>query len=216
MNFLDKLISGLVLKHGGFVAVDMSEVRFGTRDETIAANGLSRSGFTSPFKATGVTTREEGVGGLAQEDQEGAWQQWLLVVAGPAVLAALAIAAIVVGRIAGSGIVPALAACALAVAALRYLAAWQTAQSEVTSHAISERACQNYQGMNVERSHQCFADNLAGYDQYPSLQKLVPAQLRALVEAEYPYADRWLARPDVQQRCRAWLAIANAEQADGR
>jgi hypothetical protein len=214
VNIFDRAVSSLVLKRGGLVAVDTSRVRFGTGDEAIAADGLTRSGFTSPFEVTGVTTSEEGVGALAQEDWEGAWQQWVTVLVAPVLLVIFVACAALLSHLAAGPI--AFGLLAVFPFCLRWLMAWQTAQSEVTSHAISARACQKYQAMSEERSLQCFADNLGGYDQYPALRKLAAARLRALVVAEYPYADRWLARADVQQRCQTWLASANAEPAAGR
>ena len=199
---LDALLERLVLLYGAPIrAVDVSGCRGGSVEESNAAGGLVRSGFTAPFKAAGICQMDEIVAAPLQEAWEGAWQQWNLLLCGPPGLALIGLAAWLVGHLADS---PALG-LALGVPAgllfLRLLLPFQTGRSEITSHEISWEAQKIWPGVSDARADQCFLATLPGYD-YPSFAGMSLADFKAAMTAKKAYADAWLARPEVKALCQ--------------
>ncbi len=132
-------------------------VKVGTNEETLARGSVMERYL--PFKITGIFIPGQGVGTLAQEWWECAWQQRNMAFG----LAAFTVLAII-AAVAGLPILyVAPAWLAVSIVGSIFIGTWQNAPSEEFSHAISVQAALKYDGATIERAEQCFVSNLAGY-----------------------------------------------------
>lgn len=201
MTIIDIILESLVLKHGApFKPVDVSGCIGGTADASNAAGGLTRSGLSAPFKATGVCQMDEVVAAPIQEYWEGSWQQWGLIVIGLPALLVLAVAAFTLAHFSGTPLLGVgLGGIGLLLLVLK-LPSFQTGNSEITSHEISWVAQKKWPGVTDERADLCFVSTLKGYG-YSGFSSRTDTDFKAAMMAKRAYAEAYLARPEVADLC---------------
>lgn len=154
-------------------------VTIGTNDETIARGSVMERYL--PFRITGIFVPGQGVGTLAQEWWECAFQQRnmaagliaFFVLAVIAVLCGLPILYVAPGWLIASGLGSVV------------IGTYQTPGSEEFSHAVSVQASLAYDGATIAQAEHNFLDNLAGY-QYSRPLSADNAR------KQYPAAKAWV------------------------